>query len=143
MVCTVHFVNILSISFIVAEIQAYPHEPLDCSNNARKKRRRRKRSDDTADLYAGNKLDNILNPQKSQKKQTNIDQTRKVYRQSFANMNMTTAYPSMFELLWYSQLPCFDVKKYTSARKDHRSVSLLKCSKVFVDLTMQLFTDPC
>ncbi len=35
-------------------------------------------------------------------------------------MNMTSAYPNLFELLWYTQLPCFDVADYTSAYDDHR-----------------------
>ena len=35
-------------------------------------------------------------------------------RQTFANMDMENSYKSLFELLWNSQLPCFDVRNVTS-----------------------------
>ncbi len=43
-----------------------------------------------------------------------------MYRLSFQSLDMTAAYSSLFELLWYSQLPCFDVEHYTSTHRDHR-----------------------
>ena len=53
-------------------------------------------------------------------------QARRAYRGSFEHLNMTEAYTSLFELLWYSQLPCFDVAKYTSLYRDHRFKNI-KC----------------
>ena len=35
-------------------------------------------------------------------------------RQTFANMDMDSSYKPLFELLWNSQLPCFDVRNVTS-----------------------------
>ena len=35
-------------------------------------------------------------------------------------MNLDKSYPHMFELLWYSQLPCFDIVNVTTkASEDH------------------------
>ena len=36
------------------------------------------------------------------------------YFQQFGDMDMITSYKYMFEVLWYSQLPCFDLKNITS-----------------------------
>ena len=54
-------------------------------------------------------------------------------------MNLTKSYPSLFEILWYTQLPCFDVENVTSEYRDQ--YGMLKgcfwkgvevpCSKVF------------
>ena len=54
-------------------------------------------------------------------------------------MNMEESFPSLFEILWYTQLPCFDVENVTSDYKDQ--YGMLKgcfwkglevpCSKVF------------
>ena len=35
-------------------------------------------------------------------------------------MNLDKSYPHLFELLWYSQLPCFDIVNVTTkANEDH------------------------
>ena len=36
-------------------------------------------------------------------------------KQQFRAMNLTVAYKSLFEILWYTQLPCFDVRGTTSS----------------------------
>ena len=33
-------------------------------------------------------------------------------------MDLDKSYPSLFELLWYSQLPCFDVINITTTKAD-------------------------
>ena len=41
-------------------------------------------------------------------------------RETYKNMNMDESYPHMFELLWYSQLPCFDIVNITTkSNQDH------------------------
>ena len=40
--------------------------------------------------------------------------SRVSYNQNFKSMNLQKSYKSLFEILWYSQLPCFDVKEVTS-----------------------------
>ena len=39
----------------------------------------------------------------------------------------TVVYESLLEILWYSQLPCFDVKNITSTAQDELSM-IKKCS---------------
>ena len=40
--------------------------------------------------------------------------SRASYNQNFRSMNLQKSYKSLFEILWYSQLPCFDVQGVTS-----------------------------
>ena len=40
--------------------------------------------------------------------------SRTSYNQNFKSMNLQKSYKSLFEILWYSQLPCFDVEEVTS-----------------------------
>ena len=56
-----------------------------------------------------------------------------------SQMDLDKSYPSIFELLWYSQLPCFDVKDVTSKKSGQfglikgcswKGVSL-PCSAIF------------
>ncbi len=98
--------------------KSFPAEPLNCTGTGTGGTARKKRS--SADGLADSKLDSLLNPSKKSAAQSATDQARRTYRESFSSLNMTAAYNSMFDLLWYSQLPCFDVKKYTSAAKDQR-----------------------
>ena len=35
-------------------------------------------------------------------------------RDAYMKIDLDKSYPSLFELLWYSQLPCFDVLNVTS-----------------------------
>ena len=41
-------------------------------------------------------------------------------------MNLDKSYKALFEILWYTQLPCFDVKDVTSNSKDQMSI-IKKC----------------
>ena len=38
----------------------------------------------------------------------------KIKRDAYKNIDLDKSYPNLFELLWYSQLPCFDVLNVTS-----------------------------
>ena len=41
-------------------------------------------------------------------------------RDAYANIDLEKSYTSLFELLWYSQLPCFDVMNITTKdSEDH------------------------
>ena len=71
--------------------------------------------------------------------ENNAKQARKAYKDNFKKMNLDTSYSSFFEILWYTQLPCFDVENVTSEFRDQ--YGMLKgcfwkgvevpCSKVF------------
>ena len=65
---------------------------------------------------------------------------REAYSRNFGNLLFNESYKNFFELLWYSQLPCFDIENITSTAKDE--ISLVKrcfwkgipmnCSSLFV-----------
>ena len=65
---------------------------------------------------------------------------REKYHRNFGNLLFNESYRNFFELLWYSQLPCFDIENITSSAKDE--ISLVKrcfwkghpmnCSSLFV-----------
>jgi hypothetical protein len=38
---------------------------------------------------------------------------KKFIREQFSKIDIQKAYPNLFHLLWYSQLPCFDVKGFS------------------------------
>ena len=44
------------------------------------------------------------------------------YREEFGSIDMTTSYPNFFEIMWYSQMPCYDVRGLTSKVKDEMSL---------------------
>ena len=60
-------------------------------------------------------------------------------RQMFQNLNSTAARYNLFEILWYTQLPCFDVRDTTSIKDKQYSMlkscywmgTKLPCSEVF------------
>ena len=47
-------------------------------------------------------------------------------KRTFQSLNLTVAYKSLFEMLWYTQLPCFDVHGKTSS-KDQQYGMLKSC----------------
>ena len=67
------------------------------------------------------KLDVSLDPSKSDERIEKVQEAIKVFRDLYDNFEMSKAYPSMFNLLWYSQLPCNDVLGITSSFKDELS----------------------
>ena len=48
-------------------------------------------------------------------------------KKNFALMDLKNSYDSLFEVLWYTQLPCFDVNGITSTKKDEFGL-LKSCS---------------
>ena len=41
---------------------------------------------------------------------------------SFSRLNMSASYPNIFSALWYTGLPCFDLKDLTSKKEGERSI---------------------
>jgi hypothetical protein len=39
-------------------------------------------------------------------------------QEAYVNMDIEKSYSALFELLWYSQMPCYDVKGVTSQKKN-------------------------
>ena len=73
------------------------------------------------------RLDILLDPEKEETRKDMEENIKKEFYEHFGNMSMTESYESLFQLLWYSQLPCFDVKQITSTKIDEMSF-IKKCS---------------
>ena len=43
-------------------------------------------------------------------------------REMYENMDLEKGYKGIFEMLWYSQMPCFDVKEVTSSKKNEHGM---------------------
>ena len=86
------------------------------------------------------KLGIIFNPCLANEKEKLEKSSKEKYQKTFGSIDMHKSFQSLFELLWYSQLPCFDVANLTSKFKDE--ISLIKrcywkgkeisCASVFV-----------
>ena len=73
------------------------------------------------------------------KLEDNASEAKAKYKANFMKMNLEKSYAALFEILWYTQLPCFDVENVTSEYRDQ--YGMLKgcfwkgvevpCSKVF------------
>ena len=73
------------------------------------------------------KLNLLLDPEKEEERKDRLNKTRIEYEDNFGGMNYSVVYENLLEILWYSQLPCFDVKNITSMAKDELSM-IKKCS---------------
>ncbi len=72
------------------------------------------------------KLNLLLDPAKATDREKKLNESRKMYEENFGNLDLSSSYESLFEILWYSQLPCFDIKEVTSSAPDQMSV-VKKC----------------
>ena len=85
-------------------------------------------------------LNLIFDPTKSEIRTQKINQVKAQYDYDFGQMDIEKSYEKLFELLWYTRLPCFDVKGITSKQKDEMSVikrcywrsQMVDCASVFV-----------
>ena len=83
----------------------------------------------------------MLDPAEVDQRKTSEVNAREKYNQNFGQLNMTDpkVYLSLFEIFWYSQLPCFDVRNITSDKKDATSTvkrcywngERMNCSDIF------------
>ena len=51
-----------------------------------------------------------------------VRKQKKKYKEKFGLMDSLKSFPSLFELLWYSRNPCFDVAELTSDKIHEKSV---------------------
>ena len=86
-------------------------------------RNKREVSTTNADDSIGiQKLNALLDPNDKVAKQEKIEKEKQKYNFNFGSMDIKKSYKSLFEVLWYSQLPCYDIKDITSSTKDQMSV---------------------
>ena len=84
-------------------------------------------------------IDLFLNPDRTEELKITTRKQKKNYQQKFSNMDTLKSFESLFELLWYSGNPCFDVAKLTSDKMNEKSVikqclwkgEAINCSQVF------------
>ena len=84
-------------------------------------------------------LDIFLNPDREQERLRNAASQKQKYQERFAGLDSAASFHSMFELLWYSGNPCFDVLDLTSDSLHQKSVvkhclwkgEEVNCSTVF------------
>ena len=67
------------------------------------------------------KFDLFLNPDKQKERKTQVDESMAAYDKKFGSLDLEKSYKPLFELLWYSQMPCIDVKGITSEELDELS----------------------
>ena len=63
----------------------------------------------------------LLDPSKSEERKHRYKTGQQTFMSDFGNMDISVSYPYLFELLWYSQLPCTDIKTLTSGYRDEKS----------------------
>ena len=62
-----------------------------------------------------------MDPTKTSERLKRTNESMQRYHEAFGGIDMDKSYKSLFELLWYSRMPCFDVKDLTSGAKDELS----------------------
>ena len=85
-------------------------------------------------------LNLIFDPSKVKDRTRKVELEKMKYHADFDPINLSKSYKKLFELLWYTRLPCFDVKDVTSKEKDEMSVikrcywrgKMVDCASIFV-----------
>ena len=117
-------------------VNATPTLPeFPCTQSSRKKR-------NTQENQSIEKLNLMLNPQMKNEREAKIEFARQEYDDNFGNLDLEKSYDNLFEILWYSQLPCFDVRNVTSDAPHQMSVIKncawkgleINCSAIFKTL---------
>ena len=67
------------------------------------------------------KLSLSLDPDKKDERAQLVKEAMAAYDENFGSLDMEKSYLPLFQLLWYSQMPCVDVREITSNRKDELS----------------------
>ncbi len=83
-----------------------------CSSVGSGKKREKRQSGHSQPTSLAYVFDKLL---RRQAKALHMQAKQKI-SENFRQMNMTGSYESLFELLWYTQQPCFDVKEATSTK---------------------------
>ena len=89
------------------------------------------------------KLNTVFDPWKVEERKEAVEAAKIQYDNEFGSMDVAKSYKSLFEILWYSQLPCFDVHNITSDYKDEMSL-IKRCywKGMKIDCASIFFTRP-
>ena len=87
-----------------------------CKNGGDDEDRNQQGNGDDSD--GNNRLDFLFDPRKIPEGNSiiNLDKVENINH--FKSIDLAQSYDSLFEILWYTQLPCFDVKGVTSQYLD-------------------------
>ena len=85
------------------------------------------------------KLDLSLDPTRNHERMRLVKERINRYEASFGSLDYDQSYSALFEMLWYSQMPCFDIKGLTSQVKDELSFlkrcywkeTQISCNQIF------------
>ena len=85
-------------------------------------------------------INTMLDPSQQLRREQEIQLSKREYHSNFKEMNISRSYDHLFELLWYTRLPCFDVKGISSEIKDESSMikrcywrgKMVDCGQIFV-----------
>ena len=85
-------------------------------------------------------LNTMLDPSKVTDRKEKVETAKESYHNDFGQLDISKSYEKFFELLWYTRLPCFDVKDVTSKKKDEMSIikrcywrgQMVDCASIFV-----------
>ena len=67
------------------------------------------------------RLDLVLDPTRAEERETQIKKSFDSYEKRLGELDLDKSYIPLFELLWYSELPCNDIKGVTSEVNDELS----------------------
>ena len=70
---------------------------------------------------------------KLQQEETLKNLTKK-FQEVFQSMDMKNSYPALFQVLWHSVNPCFDIQNWTSTYRDQKS-TIKRCKWKGVDVS--------
>ena len=84
-------------------------------------------------------LDLSLDPYRDDERMRLLKEEIDQFETTFGSLDYEKSYSALFELLWYSQMPCFDIKGLTSQLKDELSFlkrcywkeTQISCNQIF------------
>ena len=89
-----------------------------CEEPATISNKRRKRHAENTGEFSTEKLELTFNPARKAEHLQDMEAQRQEAREMYENMDFEKGYRGIFEMLWYSQMPCFDIKDVTSSKND-------------------------
>ena len=87
-----------------------------------KRRKRNVQKQNQVNQHDTESLDLVFNPARQVKYLQDMEAQRQEAREMYENMDLKKGYQGIFEMLWYSQMPCFDVKEVTSSRNNEHGM---------------------
>ena len=104
-------------------------ESCSCSDTSNPRKRSTHSTDDAKyeTLDPENPLEMIFHPSKKGEQGALLQKAKREYEENFKGMDMQSSYHSLFELLWYTQIPCFGTAD-NSTNAQHKTGMIKSCS---------------